>query len=135
MASVFSKIVKGEIPSYKVAETESCYAFLDINPLKEGHTLVIPKKEVDYLFDLDEQTYVELQLFARKVAKAVRAAVPCKRVGVAVRYGSASCTHPSGPFRQRGRHGFQEGKTFTERRALRGSGSLHRCGICKALSL
>ena len=81
MASVFSKIVKGEIPSYKVAETESCYAFLDINPLKEGHTLVIPKKEVDYLFDLDEQTYVELQLFARKVAKAVRAAVPCKRVG------------------------------------------------------
>ena len=84
MTSVFSKIVKGEIPSYKVAETESCYAFLDINPLKEGHTLVIPKKEVDYLFDLDEQTYVELQLFARKVAKAVRAAVPCKRVGVAV---------------------------------------------------
>ena len=83
MASVFSKIVKGEIPSYKVAETESCYAFLDINPLKEGHTLVIPKKEVDYLFDLDEQTYVELQLFARKVAMAVRAAVPCKRVGVA----------------------------------------------------
>ena len=81
MASVFSRIVKGEIPSYKVAETESCYAFLDINPLKEGHTLVIPKKE---LFDLDEQTYVELQLFARKVAKAVRAAVPCKRVGVAV---------------------------------------------------
>ena len=57
MASVFSRIVKGEIPSYKVAETESCYAFLDINPLKEGHTLVIPKKEVDYLFDLDEQTY------------------------------------------------------------------------------
>ena len=94
MASVFSKIVKGEIPSYKVAETDSCYAFLDINPLKEGHTLVIPKKEVDYLFDLDEQTdylfdldeqtYVELQLFARKVARAVRAAVPCKRVGVAV---------------------------------------------------
>ena len=62
MASVFSKIVNGEIPSYKVAETDSCYAFLDINPLKEGHTLVIPKKEVDYLFDLDEQTYVELQL-------------------------------------------------------------------------
>ncbi|HIR63035.1 MAG TPA: HIT family protein [Candidatus Coprenecus avistercoris] len=84
MASVFSKIVKGDIPSYKVAETDSCYAFLDINPLKEGHTLVIPKKEVDYLFDLDEQTYVELQLFARKVARAVRAAVPCKRVGVAV---------------------------------------------------
>ena len=76
MASVFSKIVKGEIPSYKVAETDSCYAFLDINPLKEGHTLVIPKKEVDYLFDLDEQTYVELQLFARKVANVLGMEVP-----------------------------------------------------------
>ena len=70
--------------AYKVAETEHCYAFLDINPLKEGHTLVIPKKEVDYLFDLDEALYSELMLFARKVAAAVRAAVPCKRVGVAV---------------------------------------------------
>lgn len=84
MASVFTRIVNGEIPSYKVAETEHCYAFLDINPLKEGHTLVIPKKEVDYLFDLDEALYTELMLFARKVAVAVRAAVPCKRVGVAV---------------------------------------------------
>lgn len=84
MATVFSKIVKGEIPSYKVAENEHCYAFLDINPVVEGHTLVIPKQEVDYLFDLDENLYVELQLFARKVAKAVRAAMPCKRVGVAV---------------------------------------------------
>lgn len=84
MASVFTRIVNGEIPSYKVAETEHCYAFLDINPLKEGHTLVIPKKEVDYLFDLDEALYSELMLFARKVAVAVRAAVPCKRVGVAV---------------------------------------------------
>ena len=84
MASVFTRIVNGEIPSYKVAETVRCYAFLDINPLKEGHTLVIPKKEVDYLFDLDEALYTELMLFARKVAVAVRAAVPCKRVGVAV---------------------------------------------------
>lgn len=84
MASVFTKIVNGEIPSYKVAETEHCYAFLDISPLKEGHTLVIPKKEVDYLFDLDEALYAELMLFARKVAVAVRSAVPCKRVGVAV---------------------------------------------------
>lgn len=84
MSSVFTRIVNGEIPSYKVAETEHCYAFLDINPLKEGHTLVIPKKEVDYLFDLDEALYTELMLFARKVAVAVRAAVPCKRVGVAV---------------------------------------------------
>lgn len=84
MASIFTRIIKGEIPSYKVAENETCYAFLDINPLTEGHTLVVPKKEVDYIFDLDEQTYTELQLFARKVAKAVKAAVPCKRVGVAV---------------------------------------------------
>ena len=84
MASVFTRIVNGEIPSYKVAETVHCYAFLDINPLEEGHTLVIPKKEVDYLFDLDEALYTELMLFARKVAVAVRAAVPCKRVGVAV---------------------------------------------------
>lgn len=84
MASVFTRIINGEIPSYKVAENETCYAFLDINPLKEGHTLVVPKKEVDYIFDLDEDTYVQLQLFVRKVAKAVKAAVPCKRVGVAV---------------------------------------------------
>ena len=84
MASIFTRIIKGEIPSYKVAENETCYAFLDINPLTEGHTLVVPKKEVDYIFDLDEQTYTELQLFARKVAKAVKVAVPCRRVGVAV---------------------------------------------------
>ena len=84
MASVFTRIVNGEIPSYKVAETENCYAFLDISPLAEGHTLVIPKKEVDYLFDLDEQLYTELQLFAKEVAVALKKAVPCKRVGVAV---------------------------------------------------
>ena len=71
MASVFTRIVNGEIPSYKVAETENCYAFLDISPLAEGHTLVIPKKEVDYLFDLDDQLYSELQLFAKDVAKAL----------------------------------------------------------------
>ena len=84
MASIFSRIVAGEIPSWKVAEDERYYAFLDINPLMEGHTLVIPKKEVDYIFDLDEETYAGLWAFAAKVAKAVRAAVPCKRVGVAV---------------------------------------------------
>ena len=84
MASIFSLIVAGEIPSWKVAEDERYYAFLDINPLMEGHTLVIPKKEVDYIFDLDEETYAGLWAFAAKVAKAVRAAVPCKRVGVAV---------------------------------------------------
>lgn len=84
MASIFSRIVAGEIPSWKVAEDERCYAFLDINPLAEGHTLVIPKKEVDYIFDLDGETYTGLWQFAARVAKAVRSAVPCKRVGVAV---------------------------------------------------
>lgn len=84
MDSIFTKIVKGEIPSYKVAENETCYAFLDINPLAKGHTLVIPKKQVDYLFDLDEESYVELQLFAKKVAKAVGKAIPSIRIAEAV---------------------------------------------------
>ena len=84
MASIFTRIVKGEIPSYKVAENELCYAFLDISPLAEGHTLVIPKKEVDYLFDLDYSDYAALTAFARKVAKAQKKAIPCKRIGVAV---------------------------------------------------
>ena len=85
MATIFSKIASGEIPSYKVAENEDFYAFLDINPLAEGHTLVIPRKvETDYIFDLDEDTYAGLCLFARKVAAAIREAVPCKRVGVAI---------------------------------------------------
>ena len=84
MASIFSRIVAGEIPSYKVAEDERFYAFLDINPLAEGHTLVIPKKEVDYIFDLDPDTYAGLWAFAARVAQAVKKAVPCKRVGVAV---------------------------------------------------
>lgn len=84
MATIFSRIAAGEIPSYKVAESPEYYAFLDINPLTEGHTLVIPRKEVDYIFDLDGQTYAGLWEFASKVAKAVQAAIPCKRVGVAV---------------------------------------------------
>lgn len=84
MASIFTRIVNGEIPSYKVAESDSYYAFLDINPLNEGHTLVIPKVEVDYIFDLDDDVYSGLFDFAKKVAKAVKAAVPCKRIGVAV---------------------------------------------------
>ena len=84
MASVFTKIIKGEIPSYKVAENDLCYAFLDISPLAEGHTLVVPKKEVDYIFDLDYADYAALTAFARKVAKAQKKAIPCKRIGVAV---------------------------------------------------
>ena len=83
--TLFTKIAKGEIPSWKVAEDDEFYAFLDINPLAEGHTLVIPKNtEDDYIFHLDEDTYGRLWAFARKVAQALKAAVPCKRVGVAV---------------------------------------------------
>ena len=85
MATIFTMIAKGEIPSFKVAENEEFYAFLDINPLAKGHTLVIPKNvEDDYIFHLDEKTYEGLWAFARKVAVALKAAVPCKRVGVAV---------------------------------------------------
>lgn len=84
MASVFTKIVKGEIPCYKIAETEKYFAFLDINPLKEGHTLVIPKQEVDYLFDLKEEDYIGLQLFAKYVAEGLGRAIECERVGTAV---------------------------------------------------
>lgn len=83
--TIFSKIAAGEIPSYKIAESEDYYAFLDASPLAEGHTLVIPKKvENDYIFSLDERTYEGLWAFARKVAIALKAAVPCKRIGVAV---------------------------------------------------
>ena len=85
MATIFTRIAKGEIPSYKCAESDDFYAFLDISPLAPGHTLVIPKHvEDDYIFHLDEETYEGLWAFARKVALAVKAAVPCKRVGVAV---------------------------------------------------
>ena len=84
MATIFTKIIRGEIPGYKIAEDENYYAFLDINPLAEGHTLVVPKKEVDYIFDLDEQDLAGLMVFARKVARRIREAVPCKRIGVAV---------------------------------------------------
>lgn len=84
MASIFSKIVNGEIPAWKVAEDDHYFAFLDIFPVAKGHTLVIPKKEVDYLFDLDDETYVGLQLFAKKVALGIQKAIPCKKVGVMV---------------------------------------------------
>lgn len=84
MASLFTKIVNGEIPAWKVAEDENFLAFLDISPVAKGHTLVIPKQEVDYLFDLDDQTYTGLQLFAKKVALGLKKAIPCKKVGVLV---------------------------------------------------
>jgi histidine triad (HIT) family protein len=84
MASLFTKIVNGEIPAWKVAEDENYLAFLDIFPVAKGHTLVIPKREVDYLFDLEDESYVGLQLFAKKVALGLQKAVPCLKVGVMV---------------------------------------------------
>ncbi len=84
MATIFTKIVRGEIPSYKIAEDERYYAFLDINPLAKGHTLVIPKQEIDYIFDLDAELLGGMMVFAQKVAKALKLTVPCNRVGVAV---------------------------------------------------
>ncbi len=82
--SVFTKIINGEIPSYKVAENEKFYAFLDINPNAKGHTLVVSKEEVNKLFDLDEETYNELMIFSRKIAIAIEKGVPCKRIGMSV---------------------------------------------------
>lgn len=84
MATIFSKIAAGEIPSHKVAEDERCFAFLDINPLVKGHVLVIPKKEVDYIFDVDDNTLSHMMVFAKRIAKAIEKVVPCKRIGVAV---------------------------------------------------
>ncbi|HYH55199.1 MAG TPA: HIT family protein [Anseongella sp.] len=84
MASIFSRIIAGEIPAHKVAEDGDFLAFLDISPLAAGHTLVIPKKEIDYIFDIEDDLFAGLQLFAKKVARAIGKAVPCERVGVAV---------------------------------------------------
>ena len=84
MSSIFTKIINGEIPSYKVAENENFYAFLDVNPNAKGHTLVVPKKEENKLFDLDEESYMGLMQFSRKVALALEKTVPCKRIGMSV---------------------------------------------------
>lgn len=84
MASIFSRIVSGEIPSYKIAEDEDYFAFLDINPLAKGHTLVIPKKEVDYIFDIDDRLLGGMMVFAKKIARAIEKVTPCKRIGVAI---------------------------------------------------
>jgi histidine triad (HIT) family protein len=84
MPSIFSKIVTGEIPSYKVAEDEHFLAFLDAFPLKRGHTLVVPKKEIDYIFDLDDKTYLDLMDFSKKVATAIKKAIPCERLSMQV---------------------------------------------------
>lgn len=84
MATIFTRIIKGEIPSYKVAENDQFYAFLDINPLSKGHTLVVPKREVDYIFDLNDDELAAMHVFAKHIAKAIEQVIPCKRVGVAV---------------------------------------------------
>jgi histidine triad (HIT) family protein len=82
--TIFSKIIAGEIPSYKVAENDHFYAFLDINPLTKGHTLIVPKKETDYIYDLDDKTIGEMFVFSKQAAKAIQKVIPCKRIGVAV---------------------------------------------------
>jgi histidine triad (HIT) family protein len=84
MATIFTKIINGDIPCYKVAEDADYFAFLDINPLREGHTLVVPKSETDYIFDLGDDQLSGLILFSKKIAKAIKKAIPCKRIGVAI---------------------------------------------------
>lgn len=84
MATIFSKIIAGEIPSYKVAENEKFYAFLDINPLVKGHALVVPKQEIDYIYDLDDRELAEMHIFAKTVAKAIEKVIPCQRIGMSV---------------------------------------------------
>lgn len=84
MPSIFSKIIAGEIPCYKIAENDNFIAFLDVFPLKKGHVLVVPKKEVDYIFDLDDENYSGLMLFAKDIASAIKKAIPCNRIGVTV---------------------------------------------------
>jgi histidine triad (HIT) family protein len=84
MASIFTRIINGEIPCYKVAEDDRFIAFLDVRPLKPGHTLVVPKKEVDYIFDLDEETLAGMMVFARRIALAMKEVIDCRRIGVAV---------------------------------------------------
>jgi len=84
MATIFTKIINGEIPCYKIAEDENYFAFLDINPLKAGHTLVVPKKETDYVFDLDDDNLEGLMLFSKKVSIAIKSVIPCNRIGVAI---------------------------------------------------
>ncbi len=84
MASIFTRIINGEIPCYKIAEDENYFAFLDISPLAKGHTLVVPKQEIDYIFDLEDDALTGLNLFAKRIAKAIDKTIPCKRVGIAV---------------------------------------------------
>lgn len=84
MSSIFTKIIKGEIPSHKIAEDDQFFSFLDIRPVAVGHTLVVPKHEIDYIFDLDDSTLQAMTIFSKKVAKAIKAVVPCNRIGISV---------------------------------------------------
>ncbi|MBT8190967.1 MAG: HIT family protein [Bacteroidia bacterium] len=84
MASIFTRIINGEIPCYKIAEDQNCFAFLDINPLAKGHTLVVPKTEVDYIFDINDELLAEMHLFSKKIAKGIEKVVPCERIGMTV---------------------------------------------------
>lgn len=84
MATIFSRIIEGEIPSYKIAENDKFYSFLDVNPMVKGHTLVVPKQEVDYIYDIDDELLADMIVFSKKVAKAIEKAIPCKRIGVMV---------------------------------------------------
>ncbi|MBT8230101.1 MAG: HIT family protein [Bacteroidia bacterium] len=84
MASIFTRIINGEIPCYKIAEDQNCFAFLDINPLANGHTLVVPKTEVDYIFDINDELLAEMHLFSKKIAKGIEKVVPCERIGMTV---------------------------------------------------
>jgi histidine triad (HIT) family protein len=82
MATIFSRIIAGEIPSYKIAENDKFFAFLDVSPRVKGHTLVVPKKEIDYIFDIEDELLAEMMVFAKRIAKAIETAIPCKRIGV-----------------------------------------------------
>lgn len=84
MATIFSRIIAGEIPSYKIAENDKFFAFLDVSPRVKGHTLVVPKKEIDYIFDIEDELLAEMMVFAKRIAKAIETAIPCKRIGVMV---------------------------------------------------
>ena len=116
MATIFSKIIAGEIPSYKVAEDDRFYAFLDINPMVKGHTLVVPKREVDYIFDLEDEELAAMHVFAKHVAQGHPESIPLpegRRSGIGL--GSASCTHPSDSDAKRERHAVLQSETATER--------------------
>ena len=111
MATIFTKIAAGEIPSYKCAESADFYAFLDISPLTKGHTLVIPRKEVDYIFDMDDAELAAFQVFAKKVAQAIRAAFPCRKVAQVVLGLEVPHAHQF-----RGRRGFPQGTSLSRAR-------------------